>query len=95
MPMPMPEPVLRLEQAHQLHVLEVAGRPEGLEPVLDGLAVLLFDGRKARGRALPQCLSRVSRSANEMPMAESTKVKWITATMVTTWMFSRVSSPLR
>ena len=91
----MPEPVFRLEQAHQLPALEVAVRLQDLEPVLDGLAVLLFFGRKARGLALPQCLSRVSRSANEMPMAESTKVKWITATMVTTWMFSRVSSPLR
>lgn len=50
--MPMPELVLRLEQAHQLHVLEVACRPEDLEPVLDGLSVLLFDGRKVRGGAL-------------------------------------------
>jgi hypothetical protein len=28
--------------------------------------------------------SRVNRSANEIPMAESTKVKWMTATIVTT-----------
>lgn len=87
--------MFRFEPAHQLHVLEVAGRLQDLEPVLDGLAVLLFDGQKARGLALPQCLSRVSRSANEMPMAESTKVKWITATKVTTWMLSSVISPLR
>lgn len=39
--------------------------------------------------------SRVSRSAKEMPIAESTKVKWITATMVTTLIFSSVNSPLK
>jgi hypothetical protein len=50
---------------------------------------------KPQAQASDQGLSRVSRSANEMPMAESTKVKWITAIIVTILMFSRLRSPLR
>lgn len=34
-------------------------------------------------KTAPQFFSLVSRSAKEMPIAESTNVKWITATMVT------------
>jgi small ligand-binding sensory domain FIST len=49
---PVPEAVLRLEQTHEFHVLEGAGSPKDLQPVLDGLAILLFDGRKVGGLAL-------------------------------------------
>lgn len=79
---PMPKLVFRLEQAHQLHVLEVAGRLQDLEPVLDGLAVLLFDGRKVRSRALAllgRChgvFSRRSLSVYPASAARQTKCRW-------------------
>ncbi len=44
---------------------------------------------RLRRGALYAC-SRVNRSAKEMPMADRTKVKWITATTATIWMFSKL-----
>ncbi len=43
----------------------------------------------------PYTFSRVNLSANEIPIAESTKVKWMTATTATILMLSKLRSPLR
>jgi len=71
-----------------------AGNPS---PVRRGFSVAvpggISDGREAASRlrrGAPYACSRVNRSAKEMPMAERTKVKWITATTATIWMFSKL-----
>lgn len=46
--MAMTQSMLGFEQSDKLHVLEVAGRLQDAEPMLDGVSVLLLDGRKVR-----------------------------------------------
>jgi hypothetical protein len=48
----VPHPVLRLEQRHELHVLELARGLQNAEPVFDGMALLRLDRREVGSRAL-------------------------------------------
>ena len=88
----------RLGDREPLHVDEDECQTLGLGercqrgPDIDGrlgLAVAVMPVRgvdlreSGHGAKCSQVFSRVNRSANEMPMAESTKVKWMTATIVT------------
>jgi len=72
------------------------------QPAITALASWIEPGKRPRHlserqlRSAPRALyvfSRVNRSAKDIPMAESTNVKWITATIATICMFSKLRSP--
>ena len=81
--------VLLLHPLHCTPCWRRFARLPGIWPGLRGLATAACD------RCRVHLCSRVRRSANEMPMADSTNVMWTIATMVTIWMLSILRSPLR
>ena len=66
------------------------------QPMTSPVADIRIEWRRGGpGCLYAAALSRVNRSAKEIPMAESTKVKWMTATSVTICMLSKLRSPLK